>query len=217
MGNTSLKYLGIHLTSKPESLYEYNYQPLFKKIETDLKNGIPNSFRGLAGPLSWKWWYCQDFYTYSTHYPWNYQSFYLKKLASIQRHFLWAKKLSRVQLSLLQLPKTKGGIGLPDFRRYYFATHLSRIIDWHCHDHYKDRVILEKSCSKLAIQYLPWTDPGQYPLNIKGHPLIHTTLKIFHKIAAKHKLSSPPSPLSSLANNPDFPPGQQKPSQRQHQ
>lgn len=37
--------------------------------------------------------------------------------------------------------------------------------------------------------------------------MIHTTLKIFHKIAVKHKLSSTPSPLSSLANNPDFPPG----------
>lgn len=35
--NTSLKYLGIHLTPKIEALYDHNFQPLFKKIEKDLK------------------------------------------------------------------------------------------------------------------------------------------------------------------------------------
>lgn len=41
-------------------------------------------------------------------------------------------------------PKAVGGLGFPNFRLYYYATHLARIIDWHCHAANKDWVSLEE-------------------------------------------------------------------------
>lgn len=49
---------------------------------------------------------------------------FFKKLSGLQRKFLWADKKPRINLCLLTLPKSKEGIGLPDFSKYNFATQL---------------------------------------------------------------------------------------------
>lgn len=70
---------------------------------------------------------------------------FFKRLTTAQRNFIWANKRPRIQLKILHLPKSKGGMGIPDFRKYFYATHLTRIIDWHCRTKNKDCVELERS------------------------------------------------------------------------
>lgn len=110
----------------------------------------------------------------------------------------------RINLCLLTLPKTKGEIGLPEFKRYPSATHISRIIDWHCHERNKDWVTLETTND---IQNLTWTCNSKISTPLKKHPLIKITLDIFHKIDPTCKIASSPGPLTPIDNNPDFPPG----------
>lgn len=132
---------------------------------------------------------------------------FFNKLTTAKIHFLWAYKQPRIQLKLLTLPKFMREMALPDFRKYYYSTHIARIIDCNCNDKNKDWVELEKSGSHPLTQFVPWSNPSKYPLIIKNHPLINTILKFFQKTVALHNLSTIPSPLSSLADNPDFPLG----------
>lgn len=121
--------------------------------------------------------------------------------------FIWAHNPPRIKSSLLTRPKVLGRMGLPDFKSYYHATHIARIIDWHCHAGLKDWVTLETDFSPIPLQFSPWIPKLKYPQTLRAHPLIGTTLGIFHHLTKHPKFSSSLSPLTPLQNNPDFPPG----------
>lgn len=60
-------------------------------------------------------------------------------------------------------------MGLPDFKKYYFASHITRIIDWHCHADLKVWVSLEEEMSPIEIFPMatgiqtPHTEPKPTP------------------------------------------------------
>lgn len=66
---------------------------------------------------------------------------------------------------------------------------------------------LENELSPIPLKFSPWMSWTSYPLTLKQHPLINTTLSIFHLLNKQSELSTPLSPLTSLKNNPNFPPG----------
>lgn len=116
--------------------------------------------------------------------------------------FVWANKPPRIKSSLLTRPKAMGGIGFPDFRTYYMPhTSLELSIG------IKDWVLLENGLSSIPLHFSPWIPKSRYPQSMRSHPLIGTTLGIFHLLIKHPKFYSPLSPLTSLQNNPDFPPG----------
>lgn len=98
-------------------------------------------------------------------------------------------------------------MGIADFRTYYLASHVTRIIDWHCHYKIKDWVELEEILSPMSIRYSPWIPWKSLPANIRSHPLVGTTLATFNKLTKLKNFSSQLSPLTPLQNNPDFLPG----------
>lgn len=132
------------------------------------------------------------------------QSFF-KALQSIQLNFIWAHKQSQIKFSLLTRQKEKGGMEWAyQISKYYFASHVLRIIDWHCHRDLKDFVPLENELCPIPLKFSPWIPWTSYPLTLKQHPLISTTLSIFHLLTKQSKLFTPLSPLTPLKNNPDF-------------
>lgn len=72
---------------------------------------------------------------------------FFKKLHTILLTILWSNKKPRIKFALLTRPKELGGMGLPDFRKYYIASHLTRTVDWNCHQGTKDWVALEDGLS----------------------------------------------------------------------
>lgn len=123
---------------------------------------------------------------------------FFSRLLQMQRRFLQADKKSRIKFRLLTLPENKDGIGLPDFKKYYYATHITRLIDWHCHSQNKDWVHLEHLHNEQQLLYYPWSIHSKNSRNI-DHPLVATTLNIWHKTATQHKLASIPGPLTPIA------------------
>lgn len=95
-------------------------------------------------------------------------------------------------------------MGLPDLKNYYLASHLTRIIDWHCHKDTKDLVSLELGLNPIPLHFAPWIPWNSYPPTLKHHPLTGTTLEIFHRIAKRLDITSSLSPLMPLKDNPDF-------------
>lgn len=104
------------------------------------------------------------------------------------------------------IPKLKGGIGLPDLRKYHQACHLARIIDWTIHSKVKALVQLEHSLSSLPLYQTPWISPKHTPLTSKNHPLINPKLLSFRE-SYHQKITSISSPMTPLCHNPEFPPG----------
>lgn len=58
---------------------------------------------------------------------------------------VWSNKCLRMKLQLLILPKSTGGIALPDLFKYPTAGHLVRLIDWCRHFSYIQWISLEQS------------------------------------------------------------------------
>lgn len=129
------------------------------------------------------------------------------KLRSLQVQFVWAHKPPRIRHQLITRPKAAEGMGLPDFQKHYFATHLTRIIDWHCHSSSKDWVQPESDVTLINVQLPPWIPWSSCPAQLKSPHLIGITLQFFYKIAVPYESSSTPGPLTPLTGNTDFPPG----------
>lgn len=63
------------------------------------------------------------------------------------------------------------------------------VINWHCHGiqgwvQLESGTVASSLCFTLLIPLI------KCPFTLKSHPLIGTTLKIFHKVASMHNLSS---------------------------
>lgn len=108
-------------------------------------------------------------------------------------------------------PKSVGGMGLPDFRQYYQAIQIARVLDWNCHADTKDWIFIERSFSTSTLGHTPWIPLPFCPKPLLRHPLTGPTLRTFQQAIEKGNLSSIPGPLTPLANNPEFIPGVDNP------
>lgn len=205
--NSAIKYLGTWLTPKLSSVFERNFPPILKTIEKDLQNWHTSYFSWFGRAAICKMTVLPKILYLLRTLPIKIPHSFFKKLHALQMKFIWAHKPPRIKASLLTRPKNLGGLGIPDFKSYYHATHLARIIDWHCHSKSKDWVTIENDVSSIPLQFLPWVSKLKYPHTVKTHPLIGASLDIFHSLAKQPKFSSPLSPLTPLKDNPDFPPG----------
>ena len=70
---------------------------------------------------------------------------YLKQCQRVIFEFIWAHKNPRIQRKQLMNTKRQGGLGVPDIRKYYYATHLNRLIDWNRHSDTKLWVQIEQA------------------------------------------------------------------------
>lgn len=97
---------------------------------------------------------------------------FFSALKSIILKFLWNSQTPRVRFSRLMKPKEPGSMGIPDFRAYYQATHLTRIVDWHCHSVAKEWVSLGYALFPIPLKFSPWIPWGSCPTSLKRHPLL---------------------------------------------
>lgn len=182
----SIKYLGIQIPANLDDLYGLNYIPLLRTIKKDLE-------RWSSGWHSW--------FRRTTAIKMNVLPPILYVLqtipinAKLQAVFLknvWARRSPRIRT--LMRPKEQGGIGLPDIRRNFYATHCARILDWNRHGDYKQWVEVEWRWSKGELLSWIWgtTSP---PVWAKKHPTIWATLQVARKLEDKQKFLRIPSPL----------------------
>lgn len=115
---------------------------------------------------------------------------FFNSLRSILLKFLWSHQETQTQIQLTR-PKDQGGVGLPDFRNYYYYDSVSLASDMH----------------PIPLLYSPWIPWAICPLSLKQHPLTGNILEVFHRIAKCSDATSSPSPLTPLKDNPDFTPG----------
>lgn len=59
-------------------------------------------------------------------------------------NFIWAHKRNRISKSVLQAPKMKGGLAVPDLLKYFWAAQLRRIPAWSSMFAYSKWMAMEK-------------------------------------------------------------------------
>lgn len=203
----NITYLRIKIPNKLTDLYITNFQPVLQAIQGDLQ-------KWHVGPFSWfgrtailkmnilpRLLYL--FQAIPIKLPFSFFATYKR----ICRTLIWTSKTPRLSWARLTLPKSLGGLGLPDIQKYHWACHLTRIADWHLHYHNKNWIQLEQVFITIPLRHLPWINPHKIPKDVKSHPLIDATLLNF-KAACKHlQLQPTPGPMTPLEDNPDFEPG----------
>lgn len=110
----------------------------------------------------------------------------------------------------LVLPKSGGGIGLPDLQRYYWAVHLARVVDWRLHTRCKGWVLFEQLISAAELRLIPWFSKKYRTSLIHTHPLIGATLQAFDRACKIHAISDKDCAITPIKGNQDFHPGMAK-------
>lgn len=131
---------------------------------------------------------------------------FFRKLRSVFVRYVWRGKPPRLKRSLLQRPKLRGGVDLPDPALYYTAVHMNRVVDWCRHSSHKLWIGLEQETVPFPIEGLPWNGTHS-SRSSPSHPLLEPTLQELRRYFQLAETPSYPSPLTPITGHPDFQPG----------
>lgn len=203
---TYIAYLGIRLLSRVEDIFPINFPPLLSDIKKDLLKWQSGGFSWFGRCSIIKMNIMPRLLYYLQTLPVKVPKAFLQATNRTIGRFIWAQKPPRLAQAILRLPKTSGGIGLPDVRLYHAACHLTRIIDWCKHEKLKQWIQIEQLLAGLELKGLPWCQKN-LQANIVKHPTLGETWRITQKINKEHSIAPAPSPLTPVIGNPDFRPG----------
>uniref|UniRef100_A0A671X9Z4 Reverse transcriptase domain-containing protein n=1 Tax=Sparus aurata TaxID=8175 RepID=A0A671X9Z4_SPAAU len=126
----SLKYLGINLPRRIQTLAEINYGPLLTKIKDDIHRWNSISFLSLSHRIDSVRMNILPRYLYLFQaLPVEIPPKQFSELDKIISRFIWQGKKPRVRFKTLQLPKEQGGMSLPNFKDYFFAAQTRPLIN----------------------------------------------------------------------------------------
>lgn len=132
---------------------------------------------------------------------------FFKKRNKLLLQFIWRNNKPRINLKTLCQSKDRGGAGLPDFECYYKAVIFSRVLDWFHHSVDKQWVQLEIGSSPLNPKAALWLCTKDIGPRSSWPLLTYTVLECWHHYLKIFPLSSIPSPLTPLIDNPSLPIG----------
>uniref|UniRef100_A0A8C5MVH8 Reverse transcriptase domain-containing protein n=1 Tax=Leptobrachium leishanense TaxID=445787 RepID=A0A8C5MVH8_9ANUR len=202
---TALTYLGIRLTPDIAKLFELNFTPLLNTFKSDVTRWSPKylSWLGRIGVIKMNL-LPRLLYLFHT-IPINIPTSFHKDIRSLISTFIWPTSRPRLKYDILCKSKRNGGLALLDTRLYYYATHLTRVVDWMAASPEQRWLDLEELQAGRPLGTLPWMHWATVKHLAKGLSPLGSTLLLWHKIRTKYALSTYPSPLLSLQFNPEFP------------
>lgn len=199
----SFTYLGIHIPNSFSKLFAENFPRLLERVEQDLKRWarLPLSVAGRINSIKMN---VLPKFTYLFQcIPVFIPNSFFRKLDSALGSFIWNGKPARIRKSLLQRPKSLGGMSLPNFQCYYWASNIRPILHWLYEDPGADALswiaIESASClpsSLAALVYAPLSFPCE---NFIKNSLVRSTIKIWKQMRRHFgwQTMSPKSPINS--------------------
>ena len=91
-------------------------------------------------------------------------------------------KTPRIRLPLLQRVRAEGGLGLPEFRLYYWAANIHKIILWQSEPDNCWCRLEASSCVSSSIKALVCCPIPFAPSKFSNNPIVVSTLKIWNQI-----------------------------------
>uniref|UniRef100_A0A3P8QX47 Reverse transcriptase domain-containing protein n=1 Tax=Astatotilapia calliptera TaxID=8154 RepID=A0A3P8QX47_ASTCA len=181
------KYLGIWITQNHRDLYKTNYLPLLSKLKEDFGKweSLPLSLGGRLNII--KMTIFPKFLYLFQCLPIFLTKSFFNNLNSQISSFIWNKKPPRLKQSVLQRPRSAGGLALPNFLFYYWAANIRALLYWmKDHDNLSSSwVTLERlsvsqsSLVSLLCARLPLARPIS---SFTTNPLVVHSLKLWYQL-----------------------------------
>lgn len=190
LSKSGFKYLGIHITRVFTELYERNYKPLMNKLQSDLQRWS-SLYLSLAGRVNCiKMTVLPKFLYLFQCLPVFLSNSFFQSLNKLISSFLWDNKNPRIRREFMERPRNQGGLALPNFKNYYWASNIQKIIAWFQTPETEWCRVEAGFCSSsslpaLVTAHLPFS-PSQYA----SSPVVITTLKIWAQFRHKFKLTT---------------------------
>lgn len=183
-GAESLKYLGIMLIKDLSNLSQANYGPLSLKINSDLQQWNLIHFLSLSSRVSAvKMNILPGLLYIFRNLPVEINDNQFREWNKWISRFIWQGRKPRIQFSILQLRKERGGMALPCLRNYFFASLLTPLLYW-CNSEYRARwKELESAVSPNFPLQAVIADKGlTAQIEEKNNPWRNLALKIWQKV-----------------------------------
>uniref|UniRef100_A0A3B3I5T5 Reverse transcriptase domain-containing protein n=1 Tax=Oryzias latipes TaxID=8090 RepID=A0A3B3I5T5_ORYLA len=184
----NIKYLGVYLTTKLNTLKDINYSRISDTIRRDLTKwttltmDLSSRIEVVKMNVLPRLLYL--FLALPVHIPdeqfvkWN------KQLI----RFIWNGKKPRVRLKTLQLEKAKGGLALPSLQEYYLAAQLRSIIYWCSADYHSKWKQIELDYGSCP----PQARLGEkiQVVTTEQNPIVEFVIKTWWEVVNKYKLGN---------------------------
>lgn len=210
----SIKYLGVTLTKDISRLFDKNYNHLYQRVKEDLTkwNHIPclsissriETIKINVLP--------RFLYLFQTLPLQINQKDFTEWDKTISR-FIWQGRRPRIRYKTLQLPKVKGGWGLPCLKKYYTSAMIRAVLHW-CDPSYKAawKEIESKTISNMHIQAVLADKNLQNYISKIRNPVVKATLGVWKTVVKENKLEKDIKILKWCAYDSEFTPNQMDPS-----
>ncbi len=130
IADEGFKYLGINVTSPFKDLFSKKFLPLLDKCKLHMSRwaSLPLSLVGRVNLI--KMIVLPKFLYLFQHIPFCINKVFFTKLNQHLNAFIWGNKPARLRKSILQLPKSQGGLALQNFRYYFWACNINKLLYW---------------------------------------------------------------------------------------
>uniref|UniRef100_A0A3B1IK57 Reverse transcriptase domain-containing protein n=1 Tax=Astyanax mexicanus TaxID=7994 RepID=A0A3B1IK57_ASTMX len=176
------RYLGVFFTSSIGSLFAHNFSPLLEKCKADMARWatLPLSAVGRINLI--KMVTLPRFLYLFQHIPVFIKKSFFTNFDSQLNSFIWNNKPPRIKRSILQLPKSEGGLALPNFRHYYWASNLLKILYWINPGPLESRppwVHTETASAQFSLHAVLCSQLPIFPYKISQSPAVTASVRIW--------------------------------------
>ena len=188
--DNGFKYLGIFITKSFPKMFNENFLPLLDRCKADFKRWSTLPF-SLAGRINLiKMSILPKFLYLFQHIPVFIRKSFFTKLDQVVSSFLWGNKARRIKKAYLQQPKSMGGMALPNFLHYYWASNIQKLLFWLRKDNIPlwaqmETLSSQESLSSLVCSALPLS------YSLSPMPSVSHTLKIWTQFRSHFSLNRP--------------------------
>ena len=205
LASSGFRYLGVNITRSLASLHTANFNPLVENMKNDLARwrNLPLSLPGKVQSIKMNV-FPKFLYLFRCLPIFLPKSFF-QSIDKMILNFIWAGKSPRVSKIFLQRPRDIGGLALPNFIFYYWATNTQKISFW-INAPETDWCLLEAhSCYSSSLPALVYSS---LPIKLSSHstnPIVLATLRIWIQFRRHFKFQTASS-LGPISKNHLFPP-----------
>lgn len=202
-----IKYLGIWVTKNFSDLFKCNFLPLIVQVKQDLQRWslLPLSLAGKINCIKMN--VLPKFLYLFQCIPVFIPKSFFQSLDGLISRFIWHKQIPRIKKHILQQNKDAGGLALPNFLLYYWATNTRTLLYWISgNNHPPSWFQIEKSScessSLTSFLCLPLTTQSSSHTN---NIIVKNSLMIWMQLRRHFGLQATPL-LTPLHANPLFSP-----------
>lgn len=130
----------------------------------------------------------------------------IRKLQDLIQNFVWAGKRPRMRKDLAYQSLDERGLGIPNLLAYYQAAQLRYLVEWNRPESEKRWLFQDGAMAPIDLWKIPFLNPKDRPKYLTRSPITKTVMQVWATVSTKRGLTTFPSLMTPLFDNPEFEP-----------